>query len=340
MWAAVLLLHACGGSEFESTATGGAGGSGGSGLTGGGAGASGSSASGGGGTSAGGGSGGTAGDGGTPGGGGAGGIAGSGGTSSGGGAGDSGADASVDAGPPPIVVVQASTIKLSMAPAATSNLTLPALPSAGNSIIVGVTCISDYGVSVDAGLAGDCILSNGSVTDNHGNTYDQVAQGASIKSSQQGARGYIFIAENIGAPSGSFAITVDPEGTSAVQAIAWGAIEVSGLKSPPSFDVHGYTAVNQATSTTASTFQPTAQANELAVAVLSIRHNQVYAAIVPDGTWSSHQIHQDSVTGPPAHSMVSKVLTSAGTPSHTWTHQAPSRGAAGVIATFKGAAQD
>jgi hypothetical protein len=38
--------------------------------------------------------------------------------------------------------------------------------------------------------------------------------------------------------------------------------------------------------------------------------------------------------------MVSKVLTSTGKPSHVWTHAAASRGAAGIIATFTGAAQN
>jgi len=249
-------------------------------------------------------------------------------------------DASTDAGPGPITIVQASPLKLTMSPTQASDITLSTAPQAGNAIIVGVTCISDHGVDTDAGMNGDCLLSAGTVTDNQSNTYTQVVQGSPIKSSQQAARGYIFVAQPIAAPSGAFTITVDPEGTSTVQGIAWGVIEVAGLSAAPSLDVTGYSAAASGTSTTAATFQPTTQANELAVAVLSIRHNDVNAGIVPDSSWKSHHLHQDSVNGPPAHSLVSKVLSATGTASHAWNHVQPSRGAAGVIATFKGALQN
>ncbi|GMV16480.1 MAG: hypothetical protein AMXMBFR56_47040 [Polyangiaceae bacterium] len=336
--ALVLVVHACGGDEFSDTSSGGGGtgaatgggGAGGAGGAGGSGGASGSGGVSGGGTS------------GASGGGGASGSAGD--ASTGGSAGDAGTDASgdADAGPPAIAVVQSTPVKLTMAPTQTSAITLAAAPVAGNAIIVGVSCISDFGVVIGDGggalVNGDCLMPPGSVSDNQGNTYTQVVQGVAITSSHQAARGYIFIAQPIGAPSGSFTITVDPEGTSAGQGIAWGAIEVAGLSAPPSLDATGYTASANGTSTTAATFQATTQANELAVAVLTIRHNAVYAGIVPDNTWVSHQIHQDSLTGPPAHSMVSKIQTATGKPSHTWAHAAPSRGAAGVIATFKGAA--
>ena len=337
--ALVLVVHACGGEEFSDDAknsggsggaTGGSGGAGGSGGTGGGTGGSS-------------GSGGVGGTGGATGGtGGSAGADGSAGDASGdGNAGDATVDASTDAGPPPIVVVQASPVKLSKAPAEfTSTITLSTAPKAGNSIIVGITCISDHGVIVfDGGTVhGDCLVPNGSVTDNLGNSYTQVVQGSPIESSQQAARGYVFIAQAIASPGGAFAIKVDPEGNSNGQSIAWGVIEVSGLSAPSSLDVFGYTGKASGTSTKASTFQPTTQANELAVAVLSIRHDQPYAGIVPSVGWASRQIHQDNATGPPAHSMVSKVLSSTGTAFHTWTHVAPSRGAAGIIATFKGAA--
>ena len=336
--ALVLIVHACGGEEFSDDAknSGGTGG-----ATGGTGGGSGGSVGGTGGSAA--GSGGVAGTGGATGGaGGAGGSAGADG-SAGDATVDGSTDAASDAGPPPIVVVQASPLKLSMPGELTSTITFATAPNAGNSIIVGITCVSDHGVIMnDAGTGatqnGDCLVPTGSVTDNHGNSYAQVVQGSPIKSSHQAARGYIFIAETITVPSSPFAIKVDPVGTSNVQAIAWGVIEVSGLSAPPSLDASGYTAAASGTTTNASTFQVTTQANELAVAVLSVRHDQTYAGIQPSAGWSPHQIHQDNANGPPAHSMVSKVLNSTGTASHTWTHAVPSRGAAGVIATFKGAA--
>lgn len=319
--ALVLVMQACGGDEFSDDNSGGSGG-----ATGGSSGSGGSS---------GGATGGTSGSGGNSGSAGTGGFAGD------ASAGDAAVDASVDAGPQPIEVVQTSPTKLSMAPAElTSSITLSTTPTAGNSIIVGVTCISDHGVVVADGggtiANGDCLMPTGSVTDNRGNSYTQVVQGSPIKSSHQAARGYIFIAQGIAAPSGAFTIQVDPEGNSGGQGIAWGAIEVRGLSAAPSLDATGYTASASGTATTAATFQATTQANELAVAVLSIRHNSVNAGITHDSTWDSRHLHQDSVNGPPAHSMVSKILTSTGTCSHGWTHEVPSRGAAGLIATFKG----
>ena len=154
-----------------------------------------------------------------------------------------------------------------------------------------------------------------------------------------GARGYIFIAENIGAPSGTFVVSVDPNGSvpANYQLVAWGAIEVAGLATPPCLDASGTTLVGSGTSTTATTDLATTQANELAVAVLTMRSNDTNMLITPDATWTAHHIHQNGASGPPGHSMVSKLLTGVGTVSHTWSHDAPTRGASAVIATFKGA---
>ena len=65
--------------------------------------------------------------------------------------------------------------------------------------------------------------------------------------------------------------------------------------------------------------------------------------ITPESTWVSHHSHQnatDANMNPPGHSMVSKVLSSTGVVSHTWTHDEPTRGVAAVIAVFKGASQN
>lgn len=327
-WAAGLLFVACGGSEFESGGSGGGAGTAGSGA--GGVGASGGGTTGG----AGGGAGSGGDTGGAPSGGGT--------AGSDSGVGGAGGDASVDSGPGPIVIVQASETELSLPPEGVSSLSLPAKPSPGNSIIAGITCISEWGYDADAGVSGDCILSNGTVTDNAGNTYTRVVQGEPIKSSHQSARSYVFIAQNISVPSGSFVISVDPEGPPMAQAIAWGTIEVSGLHAPPSLDAWGVSQVGgtNATSTTATTDLPTTQANELAVGVLSMRSNDTNMLIAPEATWVSHHLHQNSTDAnmnPPGHSMISKILTTTGVVSHTWTHDTPTRGVAAVVVTFKGA---
>lgn len=207
-----------------------------------------------------------------------------------------------------------------------------AAPSAGNAIIVGITGFSE----VD-----NFTVAPGGVNDNQGNSYTRVFEGESVVSSTtHGVRGYIFIAENISAPSGAFVVSVDPNGSvpANVQSVAWGAIEVAGLGPPPSLDATGGTLVlSGQTSTTATTDLATTQANELAVAVLSMRSNDNNMLITPDPAWASHHLHQNGASGPPGHSMVSQVLDATGVISHTWTHDVPTRGVVGIIATFKGA---
>jgi hypothetical protein len=326
------LLHSgCGGSEFDGEGTGG--------TTGGTGGASGSASGGDGGASGASGSGGTSG---ATGSGGSSGDAGSGGNAAGassvggasGGGGDAGADAGTDAsgGARPIAVVRASNTVLSTDDIPT--ITLEPAPSAGNAIIVGITCISDH--------LGDCIIAGTGVTDSHGNSYTRIVQSEPIPSSSQAARGYLFIAQNVVAASGPCVISVDPDGTTVLQAVAWGAIEVSGLAAPPSLDAWGISLPggSDPTSTTAATDLATEHANELAVAVLSMRSADTNMLITPEMTWVSHHIHQNNSSGPPGHSMVSRLLDTTGIVSHTWTHDAPSRGVAAVIATFAGAAQN
>jgi len=213
-------------------------------------------------------------------------------------------------------------------------LTLDPPPSAGNAIIVGVTCISDH--------LGDCTIPDGGVTDNHANTYARIVQSEPIRSSAQAARGYIFIAQDVVAPSGPLVISVNPDGTTTLQAVAWGAIEVSGLAPAPSLDAWGISlaGATDPNSTVATTDRATTQPNELAVAVLSMRSADTNMLITPESTWVEHQVHQNNSSGPPGHSMVSRVLSSTGIVSHTWSHDVPTRGVAAIIATFVGAAQN
>jgi hypothetical protein len=187
----------------------------------------------------------------------------------------------------------------------------------------------------------NCTVPPGGVSDNQANTYVRAFEGESVTSSvTHGARGYIFIAENISAPSGPFVVSVDPNGSvpANIQSVAWGAIEVTGLAATASLDASGGTLVlSGEPSTTATTDLATTQANELAVAVLTMRSNDNNMLITPDAAWSSHHINQNGASGPPGHSMVSQVLTDTGVISHTWTHDLPTRGVVGIIATFKGA---
>lgn len=277
------------------------------------------------------GSGGAAGSGGADAGGGNGGGAGSGGASGAGASAGGGASGSSGAGgTPAIIVVQSTPIELDNASDVYA-LTLTTPPTAGNAIIVGITCFSE----VD-----NCTIPDGGVADNQGNGYALVQQGASVVSSTtHGARPYLFIAENIGVPSGPFVITADPNGSAPAnyQHIAWGAIEVAGLATAPSLDQTGGTPVGSNASTTVSTDAAILQGNELAVAVLTDRTNDNDANIVPETGWTQHHVNQDGQSTALPHSMVSRVIPAAGVVSHTWTHDEPTRGASAIIATFRGA---
>jgi hypothetical protein len=230
----------------------------------------------------------------------------------------------------PINVVQASETMLSTEGVPT--LTFDLAPQAGSAIIVGVSCISNY--------EGDCTIPEGAVTDSAGNTYSRAVQGEALLSSEQGARAYIFIAENIAASNAEFELSVAPDGASELQMVAWGAIEVVGLAASASFDASGISFAGTDVSTTVTTDLPTSDANSLAIAVLTVRSNDTNILITPEESWTAHHVHQNNYSGPPGHSLVSQVLTETGIVTHTWTHNAPTRGAAGVIATFRGALQD
>jgi hypothetical protein len=245
--------------------------------------------------------------------------------------GTGGATASSSSGGPstPIVIVQATpTVLDGFSDVPEITLTTP--PTAGNAVIVAMTCFSDIDY---------CTIPEGGVTDNQGNTYTRVKEGESIVSTiTHGARGYIFIAENIGAPSGPFVIRADPNGSIPpnVQNLAWGALEVSGLAAS-SIDQTGGTP-NECCpdSTTVSTLGPTSQANELAIAVFTNRSNDDDIQCAPQDGWTQHHINQNGQSLATAHSMVSKILSSAEIASHTWTHEPSTRGASAIIATFRG----
>lgn len=213
------------------------------------------------------------------------------------------------------------------------SLTLSRLPSAGNALIVGISCFSE----VD-----NCVIPEGGVSDNQGNTYALVVEGASIVSSDtHGTRPYLFIAENIAEPTGTFTISVNPNGDPATnyQNFAWGVLEVSGLATQNSLDQVGSTPNSCCDpATTVTTEDATAQANELAVAVHSARSNDNDFNYGHEENWVERHVNNDGVSQASQHSLVTRVLTESGVVSHTWTHAEPSRGVAAIIATFRGAA--
>jgi len=303
-WAALTVCAvACGGSEFRSAGTGGS------------AGSAGAAPGGSGGTVAsGGGSGGSAG------------VA-TDGSVSGGAPGGGGATAI------PISVVQTSPLVVDST-TDQPKLVLAKAPSAGNAILVGISCYS----TVDG-----CTLVPGSVSDDQGNVYARVEEGVSIGGGSDGVRGYLFIAENVVVTKSPFTISVNPNGTSSQneQAVAVGAIEVSGLAPAPALDQHGKTpAPTQTTATSVSSPGPLLQPNELAVALLSLRSDESPFTINPDASWTPCHVSQGGQGAPLGHSLVAKVLSSTAIVTHTWTHKKPGVGSAAILATFRGQSPD
>lgn len=233
--------------------------------------------------------------------------------------------------PPSIIIVQKT--RTGIVGSADPSLTLTNLPAAGNALIVGVTCFSD----VD-----NCVIPESGVSDNQGNQYRLVIEGASIVSSDtHGSRPYLFIAESIAAPTGPLTITVNPNGMAPdnVQNFAWGVLEVSGLAAENSVDQTGsFPNSCCMPSTTVSTDAATAQANELAVAVHTARSNDNDFNYGHDAAWTEQHLNDDGLSLASQHSLVTRVLTEASVVSHTWTHDEPTRGVAAIIATFRGAA--
>lgn len=231
---------------------------------------------------------------------------------------------------PGIEIVQAS--RVSLVDTVDPTLTMSALPKAGNALIVGVTCFSEVE---------NCVIPEGGVTDNQGNTYELVVEGDSIvSSSTHGSRPYLFIAENIGAPAGLLTITLNPLGAPAenYQNFAWGVLEVSGLAQGSVDQTGSFPNTCCFPSTTVTTDAATAQGNELAVAVHAARSATEDFAYGHDANWTEHHVNENGNSVASQHSLVSRVLTETGVVSHTWTHAEPTRGVAAVIATFRGVA--
>jgi hypothetical protein len=242
------------------------------------------------------------------------------------------------AGAPPMLpmieIVQAS--RISLVANIDPTLTLSSVPAAGNALIVGVTCFSEVE---------NCVIPEGGVTDNQGNTYEMVVEGSSIISQPtHGSRPYLFIAENIAEPVGMVTITLNPLGEPITeqggnyQSFAWGVLEVSGL-ARNSVDQTGlFPSSCCDPSTTVMTDGATTQVNELAVAVHSARSSTTMFNYGNDPAWIEQHVNNNGETSNSQHSLVTRILTEPGVVSHTWTHEPPTRGVSAIIATFRGVA--
>lgn len=210
-----------------------------------------------------------------------------------------------------VVWVRNST-KGSTAGADSITSSFAALPAAGNAIVV--TC---WAFSSNA-------FATGNVTDNQGNTYTFIEERANVSGD---ARAATYYALNIGAPSGTFTVTLNMSGAS--DAMVVGSAEFSGVAVTGALDQHTTgqgTSAAPSTGTTAST----SQADEVAVGTVEIGTNGPY--VTPSG-WSQI-IEEDDNSGIQGGESVYQILSAVGTPAATWS--TGSVGWSGCIATFKG----
>ncbi len=196
-----------------------------------------------------------------------------------------------------------------------------ALPAAGNFIGVGVSVFS-----------GSADLPTGCVTDNQGNgSYPRAVRGPVHAINTVSG---IFYAENIGSPSGTFTITVDPSGTGNL--IEFGAAEFSNMATSASLDK---TQTNEGDSSTptSGTTATTTQADELVLAVLATGNSSSALGIDLPSGFTNITINQDEASTV-GHSFDYKIVSATGTQLADWGSVVVSNDPwSGCIATFKAA---
>ena len=194
------------------------------------------------------------------------------------------------------------------------------LPSAGNFIVVG---ISVFNSSAD--------LPAGCVTDNQGNTYTRAVRGPVHATNTVPA---IFYAENIGSPSGTFTVTVDPSGTG--NYIEFSAAEFSAMATSSSLDKTQTNEGDSATPTSGTT-AATTQADELVLAVLATGNSSSALGIDLPSGFTNITINQDE-SATVGHSFDYQIIAATGTQLADWGSVVVSNDPwSACIATFKAA---
>jgi len=199
------------------------------------------------------------------------------------------------------------------------NLTL-SQPAAGNNIIVGV---AGEGCGVPAGM---------SVSDSQGIAYQIVPTCAAPTAESQTTNLCIFYRSSVSAHAGPLTVNVAAN----CDCIAAQALEVSGLVSTSPVDVQKtYLAAEGAVSLAFATGAPMAQANELAVSLMSMGNDSLsyYTVARSPVDWVVDGIDETEVLFVFAHN----VANAATVPALTWTFNSSGYDVAGeLVVTFKG----
>jgi hypothetical protein len=201
-------------------------------------------------------------------------------------------------------------------------LSFGSLPAAGSLIVVGVS-------NWDSGSADQALA----VSDNQGNTYYEA-----ITSDESGdAVASIWYAYNIGSPTGTFTITINPAGSGDYYSAC--AAEFSGLTTPDPKDTTVKSAGTDTTPVCGPTATPT-QADELVIAVVQVSSSDPTVGLDVPATvgYTNIEVEQDS-TNIQGLSMDYKIISAAAAQSAAWgtLDASPSGGWSAVIATFKAA---
>jgi hypothetical protein len=229
----------------------------------------------------------------------------------------------------PITVHQVSTANTNFTSGFdTTTTSFSSLPSAGDAVIVAIGVWGD--------LNGHPLV----VTDNQGNSYSLVTEHLIGGGAMTGS--YIYAAYNIGAPSGTFTITVVVPEYSEIAGVQ--AYAVSGLASNSgAVDQTGHQdqSFTGQTSLTATTAGSTTDTEEFALAVhTNIFFNDPAFQYTISGGWTNAYTWDTNCWDYVCTSMVYKITSAAGSVAHTWSYPSQDanwdEGAAAVIATFKG----
>lgn len=221
-----------------------------------------------------------------------------------------------------MTAVVRSTNLDNQAPSLTRTLTFSSLPTSGNCVAVFIGEDSASGASSVA-----------SVTDNQGNTYTARAQAGNASN----ANAQIWTCDVIGAPSGTFIVTVTLNTNSFGSAIA---SEISGLTAT----IQDHTGTNNGASGSRSTFSVTASGantNAICIVLACIYWNASSANVglsTPASSgYTSLAVQQDGNTYGGFEASY-KVVSATETSSATWTFNSATGGVATALVTLHGAA--
>ncbi len=221
-----------------------------------------------------------------------------------------------------IVYVKDTGKVLSPGGGTTLELSFGTLPAAGAHILISIGGYQPSGYDVT------------SVTDNQGNSYARaVASGLAAGL----MRSLIYVAENIGTPSGTFTLTITNTQASG-NYIAAIASEVSGLAASGAADQTATGTAADASLATAGPTGTTVQADELVFAAMQMASASTDIGVGPPASYTEVLVEQNAAMSD-GHEVAYRILSATGTQTVIWTYGSSGQvGWSAALLTLKGAA--